>query len=67
MALRGTALFVCSQLQGRAGPDCQVSAGGWLVGVDIMLTAEELEQLLEANCSVKISEDDDDQEEPCQS
>lgn len=67
MALKGTALFVCSQLKGRAGPDCQVSAGGWLVGVDFMLTAEELEQLLEVNCSRKTSEDDDDQEEPCQS
>lgn len=67
MALERTALFVCSQLQGRAGPDDQVRAGGWLVEVDFMLTAEELEQLLEANCSVKISEDDDDQEEPCQS
>ena len=67
MALKGTALFVCSQLKGRAGPDCYVSAGGWLVGVDFMLTAEELEQLLEVNCSRKTSEDDDDQEEPCQS
>lgn len=41
-------------------------AGGWWELI-FMLTAEELEQLLEANCSVKISEDDDDQEEPCQS
>ena len=41
-------------------------AGGWWELI-FMLTAEELEQLLEANCSVKISEDDDDQEELCQS
>ena len=63
MALKGTALFVCSQLKGRAGPDCQVSSGGWLVGVDFMLTAEELEQLLEANCSVKNSEDETEEED----
>ena len=63
-------LFVCLQKGTEPDRTARSAPAGWLVGVDIMLTAEELEQLLEVNCSVKQSEEDDeepDQEEPCQS